>query len=195
MKSKTVVALIASLAAGALATSASAATFLFSYTGDAGLNGASGKLTATDNGDGTFTVTGGTITGFGPSYADGVAGAMGVVIPNPNAPSSATSPMGAFVYDDQALPGQDPLISNPGLLFSVDGYEVNIFSNGPGPDTYTLQSYSTSTGYTAAANGNFALSEVAGVPEPATWGLMLAGFGLAGGAYRSSRKRALAAAA
>ncbi len=194
MKSKTLLALVASLAAGAIATSASAATFLFTYAGDGGLNGASGTLDATANGDGTYTATSGTITGFGPSYADGVGGAMGMLIANPNAPAQSTSPMGAFYYDDQAMPGQNPSITNGGLLFSVGGYEVNIFSNGPGPDTYTLQSYTSGTGYTAAANGNFALTEVGSVPEPATWALMLVGFGLAGGAYRASRKRALASA-
>ena len=38
---------------------------------------------------------------------------------------------------------------------------------------------------------NFSLSATGGVPEPATWGLMIAGFGLAGGALR--RRRPVAA--
>ena len=191
MKSRHVAALVATLAAGMLATSASAATFLFSFAGDLGVNGASGTLTATPNGDGAFTVTSGTIIGFGPGYANGDNGGTGTVITNPNAPAAMSSPSGAFIYDDQLLPSQDPLITHPGLLFSVAGFEVNIFSNGPGPDTYSLQSYSAATGK-STANGNFALSEVS-VPEPATWGLMLVGFGMAGAAFRSSRKSAAAA--
>lgn len=185
MKLKTLLALGAALAVTALASSASAVTFLFSFTGDGGLNGASGTLDATANGDGTFTATSGTITEFGP-----VGTGTGVLIANPSAPAAQTSPSGFFIYDDQLLPGQNPLITNSGLLFSVGGQEINIFSNGA--DTGTGSNYQIYSNTGANQTGNFALSEVA-VPEPATWGLMLVGFGFAGVALRSSRKTAVAA--
>lgn len=85
------------------------------------------------------------------------------------------------------------MITNDGLLFSVGGYEVNIYSNGPGPDTYSLLSYGNGA-YTTEAHGNFALSQVAGaVPETATWVMMVAGFGLVGASVRR-RSRAMVAA-
>jgi len=55
-------------------------------------------------------------------------------------------------------------------------------------------SFSTGTFSLTDAGGGSAMLAVAAVPEPATWALMIAGFGLAGGALRSQRRRALAAA-
>ena len=74
------------------------------------------------------------------------------------------SPSGYFIYDNQLLPRQDPLITNGGLLFNSSGYEVNIFSNGP--SSYT---YYDNSGYNTPVS--FSLSEA--VPEPST--LILAG--------------------
>ena len=54
---------------------------------------------------------------------------------------------------------QNPLITNGGLLFTSGGYEVNIFSTGPGSYTY----YDNS-GYNTPVS--FSLS--AAVPEPST---------------------------
>jgi hypothetical protein len=183
MKLKTLLALSAAVTVVALASSASAVEFLFTFAGDGGINGASGTLDATANGDGTFTAVSGTITAFGP-----VVAGSGTLTANPNAPAAAGSPSGFFTYDDQLLPGQNPLITNNGLLFDIGGAEVNIFSNGPGPDTYTIYNNDGDN-----ANGDFALSQVASVPEPATWAMMLVGVGFAGGAMRASRKKAIAA--
>jgi hypothetical protein len=143
-----------------------------------GINGAFGSLTGTANGDGTYTATSGTITEFGP-----VAAGSGVLIANPNAPANANSPSGFFFYNDLLLPGQNPLLDGAGLLFAISGAEINIYSNGPGPGSYTLERNSG-----AISNGDFALSQIAGtVPEPATWGLMLVGFGGLGAMLRRRR--------
>lgn len=177
---KRTIALLGAVAALALSASASAASFLFTFSGDGGANGASGTLEATDNGNGSFTATSGTITAFGP-----VASGSGALIANPNGTAVTVSPAGYFSYDDQLLPGQDPLTTNGGLLFNIGGFEINIYSNGP-EKLYTI--YSSSG---ANADGAFALSQVstAAVPEPATWVMMLAGFGMVGAGLRS-RKRA-----
>ncbi|MGZ3377922.1 MAG: PEPxxWA-CTERM sorting domain-containing protein, partial [Phenylobacterium sp.] len=162
-------AAVTALAFGvALAGSASATTFLFSYTSNDGTQSASGTLNADLVAPGQYDATSGTITAFGPLEAG-----VGTLIANPNSPNTAGSPSGFFTYDDQLLPGQNPLITNPGLLFAIGGDEVNIFSNGPGPQTY--QFYVNNGGNDL---GNFALSQVGGgVPEPAAWALMILGFG------------------
>jgi hypothetical protein len=61
-------------------------------------------------------------------------------------------------------------------VFEFRTYGPNIIQAG----TYTLSVKGTSTG-TASYTGDFTL---AGVPEPATWGLMILGFGAVGGAMR-----------
>ena len=40
---------------------------------------------------------------------------------------------------------------------------------------------------------NVSISNVAGVPEPSTWAMMILGFGLIGSVLRSSRRRGMAA--
>jgi hypothetical protein len=55
--------------------------------------------------------------------------------PYPSPFNPSLSPLGDFFYDDVLSPGQDPPITNAGLLFvGPSGIEVNIFSNGPGQD-------------------------------------------------------------
>ena len=68
--------------------------------------------------------------------------------------------------------------------------------SGGGFDEVRLQSNFTASfnasNYEAGAYDSFAANAVAGVPEPATWGLMIIGFGLVG---FSARRRAVAFAA
>ena len=77
-------------------------------------------------------------------------------------------------------------------MFLVGGYELNIFSNGPGPGTYSFISYGNGA-YTAEAHGDFALTQVGGVPEAATWAMMVAGFVLVGVSVRRRSRTAVAA--
>jgi hypothetical protein len=131
--------------------------FSFSYTSNDGTLEAYGTLNGVSNGDGTYTATSDTITVIDP--AAGYNTAVGSLIPDPSAPATITSPAGAFNYDDQLLPAQNPLITYSGLLFEVNGQEVNIFSNGPGPGTYQFWDQSGFNDY-----GNFSLTP-AGVPD------------------------------
>jgi hypothetical protein len=55
-------------------------------------------------------------------------------------------------------------------------------------------SFATGTFTLPDTDGGFATVAVAAIPEPTTWALMIAGFGLAGGALRSQRRRAVATA-
>ena len=174
-------AFAAALALGGFASAASATTFVYDFSSNDGTENATGRLTATANGNGTFTAISGTIDASGP-----LASGTGTLTSNASAPAASYSPSGAFTYDDQLLPGQNPLITNPGLLFKIGGTEVNIFSNGPGPGTYSLDTWAGGYGY---QTGNFTLSAV---PEPASWAMMLIGFGLIGSMMRASRKPATA---
>jgi hypothetical protein len=137
--------------------------FDFSFSGG-GING-SGTLDATANGDGTFTAFSGTATVTEAPNGESTL----TLYANPSSPGEVLSPSGYFIYDSQLLPGQNPLITNGGLLFTSSGYEVNIFSNGPGSYTY----YDNS-GYNIPVS--FSLSEAISsqsVPEPST--LILSG--------------------
>jgi|GEM_PF-1568484 hypothetical protein len=118
----------------------------------------SGTLNATLNGDGTtFTAISGSGTFNGIAIT---------LIANPNAPGNATSPSGAFFYDDQVLPSSNPILLNGGLLFSFGtGLELNIFSNGP-------NSYQTLTNDGTNAVTDFALGPI---PEPSTGIFVLGG--------------------
>ena len=170
---KHIIGTFAALAMVAAAVSAHATTFLFSYTSNDAMQAAFGTLDATLVGAGQFQATSGTINAFGPLSAG--TGTL--------TPGSGNSPSGFFFYDSLLTPTQNPLVSNGGLLFNIAGDEVNIFSNGPGPATY--QFFSRANG---ADFGNFALTQVGGaVPEPASWALMIGGFGLAGAALRRRR--------
>ena len=78
-----------------------------------------------------------------------------------------------------------------------------VSSNVLGPGTYSLEvddafynDFASSTGglQSASAIGDFGFS-ISAVPEPATWGTMLLGFGLAGTMMRRSRRGRLGSAA
>lgn len=170
---KRIVGALAALATVAAAVSAHATTFLFTYTSNDATQGAFGTLDATLVAAGQFQATSGTINTLG-----GLSTGAGALTPG-----SGNSPSGFFFYDSLLTPAQNPLITNGGLLFNIAGDEVNIYSNGQGPATY--QFYSRANGANA---GNFALTQVGGgVPEPASWALMIGGFGLAGAALRRRR--------
>jgi hypothetical protein len=156
--------------------------FDFSFSGG-GING-SGTLDATANGDGTFTAFSGTATVTGAPNGESTL----TLYANPSSPGEVLSPSGYFIYDSQLLPGQNPLITNGGLLFTSSGYEVNIFSNGPGSYTY----YDNS-GYNIPVS--FSLSEAISsqsVPEPST--LILAGIACLMGLGFAWRRRCKAVA-
>ena len=153
--------------------------FDFTFSGGGIL--AFGTLDAYSNGDGTFTATTGSVTVIGGSVGTPIS-----LYANPAPPGEVISPSGYFIYDDQLLPGQNPSITNGGLLFrDSSGFEVNIFSNGPGPGTYQ---YYENTGVNTY--GNFTLTAV---PEPATFVMggtaLLAGLG-----YTWIRRRKVAIA-
>jgi MYXO-CTERM domain-containing protein len=157
-------------------------TFNFAFIG-LGLSG-SGLLTASDNGDGSFTATSGSLSVFGDPLATG-----GTLFPNPSAPGPAFSPSGFFIYDNQLFPTLNPTLDVDGLLFTSGPNEINIWANGPGSWEYF--DFNTVTGAQFFdTNFQFFLTEI---PEPASATLMALGVvGLAAYGVRSRRRSLMA---
>jgi hypothetical protein len=89
----------------------------------------------------------------------------------------ATPLVNALAYDDDSGPGVNALIADLPLLAGVSYFAVaSSFSNGDA-GAYTL---------TIDGPGS-ALLGAGGVPEPATWAMMILGFGVVGGAMRRRR--------
>lgn len=142
-------ALIAATLFGA--SFASATTYTFTYTDS--LQSAFGTL-STDAQD--FATAGVLDVVSGPD-----AGVYNLFA-NPSEPGTATSPLGAFIYDDRVYPAATPHLDTYGLLFTGGGLEINIWGNS-GPHDYSNWS-SFGNGYNVSQNdGTFTLQTT---PEP-----------------------------
>jgi hypothetical protein len=190
--------MIAAALAMGLAAPLAAADFNFAYTSNTGtiFTGAfsgtrSGNL-VTDIGAIAVSINGTAFDGTINAY--GYAGYNGPGGPNTTAP-------GDFVLDAATL-SFDPLLNNflflnrpPAIGQDDDVFYIIPWTNGPGNQVATQGALNGSV--TNFFNGdyvpaNWSLSEVmvpgpGGVPEPATWAMLLAGFGLIG---VMSRRRA-----
>lgn len=153
-----------------LGAAVSSQAAVFDYAFSATDNSFSGTLhlTATDNGDGTFSVTSG--TGTVTKEPEGITDLtlLGGTYPN----SSVYSPSGQYTYDNTLYPAKDPLLSLNGLLFSTNlkgTTEVNIWGNNPG-QPYTFSDNVNGTAYIPGYSITFSQ-----VPEPTVGGLLGAG--------------------
>ncbi len=177
MRISKLLAATAALAIASFTTTASAASFGFSFTDTSSNILASGSLTTnnTPSLPGGFNVASisGTVTGFG---------AITGLINNPNAP--AVSSNGLFFWDNVIFPAS-PHVTLNGLLFTTAGAQWNIYRNGA--DVFTGHD---GTRYIPNRSGTqFAgVFTLTAVPEPASWAMMIAGFGLVGGAMRRGRQ-------
>ena len=174
---------------------AQAATWLLDYTAtDGGVPSQASvtvEISDTVNAVGGYDVTGVT----GQVDGDAITG----LIANPGQPFASYSADGWFIFDNVMWTDGAPTLSNPGLFFSgASGDEYNLFSDNA--STYELYDARAGVGYVAHSVGvlgadlaphDFSLDEVVGVPEPASWVLMILGFGSVGAVLRRRRSREL----
>jgi hypothetical protein len=161
------------------ATAASATAYDFTLLDNDGSTvDASGVLNLTGNVIDSIT---GTVNGYGA-----ITGLMA----NPDSPNAHIQ--GDIEYDNlfnTAVPGVDlwGIFLNTASGAAINLY--NVYSGGSNVPNNTATVYVDGVG--SVANGAFSITAV---PEPASWGLMLVGIGLAGATLRSSPKQARARA-
>ncbi len=139
--------------------------------------------------DFTTSSTPNSVGGYNVLSISGTAGGdtiTGLVL-NPNQPNTSTSADGLYFYDNNFWPASDPSLSNPGLLFTAGVNEYNLFSDGAG--VYQLYraipNGSGGNQWQNVSTGTFTVNSVSSpAPEPASWAMMLGGFGAIGGALR-----------
>jgi len=167
---KTLLATAISAAALMAATSAGAATYLFNATGTN--FSASGTFTTSDTAlaNGGFTITNTT----------------GTVSLNGNNSFSITGPT-TYASADNVL-----FVNRPAQYLSFDGTSFTA-SNGTSVNLYYTGGYqyirSTGNGNPQALTSFTITPAVAAVPETATWGMMILGFGMIGAAARSRKAK------
>lgn len=139
------------------AAAAKADTFNFSAVGSGGGFSGSGVFTASNNGDGSFTVS-------------DIAGTNGTVV------TGLIAPNGFFFNDNLLLPGATRQLSVDGIAFTAVAagltYSVNIFSTVSGYEAITLDADNDFTDTPVV----FTLGNTAATPEPSS--LLLLGSGL-----------------
>ena len=180
----------------AFAASAQAKVFDFSFTGDNGVSGsgvfttgAAGSPFTVTNVSGTITDDQGVLAGAGPFLITGVTVANGyaandnlLFVPASGSPTAFVDFGGISFNTSNAALAVGPQFNLGGGGSNPSGTVLNDSANDPG-------------GFPQPTFGsnNVSLS-VTAVPEPATWAVMLVGFGGLGVAMRSRRKQAAAVA-
>ncbi len=174
------------MAAALAAAPAQAATWLVTYVSTGG-NPFTANLTV-DTLDTLDAAGGYDVTGVsGNVDGDTVTG----LIANPGQPFAHYSADGLFIFDNVLFTGALPVFSHPGLFFTgASGSEYNLFSDGP--TVFELYKAKPGVGYLANSVG--AVTAAIAIPEPATWAMMIMGFGLVGMLLRQRRRFRLALA-
>ena len=172
-----------------LCAPANAATFMFTYSGAPGSNtSASGTITtAGTNPSGSFFTPSTLITGLTGVFN----GSAITALLTPGTFYKTTGIFGSPGNDNilyypttQVFNGLPTYLDRYGLAFSTASQNVNIFFGLGGYGTVTQ----TGTGpVTSAVGGNFSVTPLAAVPEPATWAMMTLGFGAVGFAMRRKK--------
>jgi hypothetical protein len=173
---------VACIATVLFAQSANAAHYVLNYSGDK--TDLSGTLLATLNIDVSNTAN--AIGGFDVSSVTGTVDGDSVVgiVANPDTPGTHSA--NGFIFNN-ILFDANPVFDIYGLAFTTSTVTWNLW--GTGPDTYTLMKFLPGRGFSGARGGTL---QVTAVPEPGSWAMLVAGFGLVG---LATRRRATAVVA
>jgi hypothetical protein len=172
---------VALFAGGTSIARAATVDFTFSYSGNfgGGTESGSGTFVATDLGGGQFLL----ISGTGTSSEAGT-----LTLETPGTYINTLTPSVNLTSDNLLSPSSNPVLTGGGIIFAGSALPsnsefINIFANGSSYDYFNNFS-----GPFPAVNGtldSFTVTEVAAVPEPCTWAMMILGFcGLGFMAYR-----------
>jgi hypothetical protein len=172
------------------------ADYSFSFMSTNGTYGVQGILDTSPNGDGSFTVTGGSVTGDGTAN-NGVSYSLATLSqgnrfspwdqyssnPGNGAPAYSFRVAGGtdLGFDNQLYPGSNPVLDRLGLVFYNPSFGMN-FSYDPGYSSVTVSLFNGGNLYNVELAGNVALTpEVTTTPIPGAVWLFGSGlFGLIG---------------
>lgn len=149
----------------------------------------------------TFSYGGGFVFGLGTTDFGGVSFLTPVNVSAVTATVGSavnfTSAFGSFTGTVKTVGASNASLSSVVSLYALGAFtptgSLSAFATGPASLTF---SFNQTGGANAAVQGGFTLaSPPAGVPEPATWGMMIAGAAMAGAAVRRRRSSAKVVAA
>ena len=175
--------LASALVSMAAAVPACASTYALNYSGV--FDGSGSPLLAS-----LRIVTSNTLNAAGGYSINSVTGSVDGetvtgITPNPDAPNSTTGV--SFTYDNNFFDA-NPVFNLNGLAFETSAASWNLW--GTDPDLYTLfKKVSGVRGYTGASDGSLTITAV---PEPASWALLIVGFGMVGTATRRRARTVVA---
>jgi hypothetical protein len=180
MSGKSILALVAGALALSLSGGAQAATYIFSYSGGAYGNASGGDPVSAS---GSFTTADTPFDGINPSSGyliTSISGTRNGIGFNTLLPAGTLS--GGTPTDNLFFTDGTPYFSYFGVAFTVGTDEVALYSLSlPGAGTEVDEYVEGDPGYRQL---DFSLRLAGAVPEPASWALMIAGFGVLGVAVR-----------
>ncbi|UYY77822.1 PEPxxWA-CTERM sorting domain-containing protein [Sphingomonas sp. R1] len=195
MRTRVLTLLAAATAAVAAPTAASAATIVGTLAG--ALFGVSSSTPAIGSGT-TFTSSTSLVSGSSgdfaavPQFTLASVSAATASIGSPITLSSAFGSFTGTVTSVTASTGFSSVVSFYTLGTFVPAGSLSAFDAGAASLTF---SFTQTGGAGSSVSGSYTLaSPPAGVPEPATWGMMIAGAGMAGAAVRRRRSAKVVAA-
>ena len=146
--------------------------------------------------DGVTLQGGGTLTGTFTTN-DALTSLVGINI-TASAGTYGPGVFSAFTYNNASLADWVSLPTQ-GFRISTPGYAQQLLLNffpltGTGANLLNSSYEYQLNGGPRAVTGGRAVLQVSAVPEPATWAMMITGFGLVGAMVRRARKGVLAAA-
>jgi polyisoprenoid-binding protein YceI len=173
---------VAFAAALASCSAASAATVVQKFTFTAmNFNAYFGPLPApVDPVTGSFVIT------YDPDVDQGPT-TVGVQVVSLNIPNPGTGFVYKIVGDGVLDIGTKPNAVGGFSIQQIGDYGLSIFNVRTNPRMGYFQYFADNGGNYYAFDGELTLT---GVPEPQSWALLLAGFGLSGGGIRLARSRA-----